>query len=671
MEIILAKSAGYCFGVNQAVEMVEEALKKDNETIYTLGPLIHNKQVTDELEDRGVHIIQDPDEVQNQVVTIRSHGVGEDVMQTLLDHGNRLIDATCPYVKKIHKRVNEYHKLGYQILIIGDSIHPEVIGINGWCEYQGIVIKDKNSVPTEGKYDKICVVAQTTMNLELFDEIAQEILRRYPDGVILNTICNATKTRQEETAAMAKKADCMIIVGGLHSSNTLKLAEISRRHCNKTLHIETAEELDLRQIYNTDIVGVTAGASTPHWIIKEVINKMTKSFEEMLKDSEMEASYEESFRKLGRGTAVTGTVLAVSRDEAYLNINYKSDALLTRDEYGDQVADLTKEMAIGDEVDVMVINLNDGNGNVLVSKKRIAQKKAAEELFVAFEEKQILEGVIIKAVKGGLIVDLGLGQAFMPASQYHMRYIKDLEALVGKNVRGEVIEFDKRKNRVIFSQRMVLEREFKEKKAVESEQKEGFIQSVEVGQTLTGPIKSITNFGIFVKVGPIDGFVHVSDLSWKRISQPSDLYKLGDEVTAVVTEVNKEEFKIKMSIKDLTEEPWEAFKKNFKVGMEVPVTITRIAPFGAFAKIVDEVEGLIHISELSYEKVDKVESVLNAGDQVTVKIIGIDEDKKKISLSLKSLLQEPVKVVEADQTVYEDKSDNTIGNLLGDIFDQE
>lgn len=398
---------------------------------------------------------------------------------------------------------------------------------------------------------------------------------------------------------------------------------------------------------------------------------MTKSFEEMLKDSEMEASYEESFRKLGRGSVVAGTVLSASRDEVYLNINYKSDALLTRDEFGEDVEDLSKEVSIGDEIEVMVVNLNDGNGNVVVSKRKMAQKKAAEELYVAFEEKQILEGVVIKSVKGGLIVDLGLGQAFMPASQYHMRYIKDLDSLVGKNVRGEIIEFDKRKNRIIFSQRIVLEREFKEKKAMEAEQKESFIQSVEVGQQLTGPIKSITNFGIFVKIGPIDGFIHVSDLSWKRINHPSDLYKLGDEITAVITEINKEEYKIKMSIKDLTDEPWIEFAKNYKTGMEVDVTITRIAPFGAFARIIDEVEGLIHISELAHEKVDKVESVLKPGDQITVKIIGIDDEKRKISLSLKSMLQEPVKEVEANETVYEDKAENTIGELFGDLFDQE
>jgi 4-hydroxy-3-methylbut-2-enyl diphosphate reductase len=546
-----------------------------------------------------------------------------------------------------------------------------VIGINGWCEYKGIVLKDKNSVPRNVKYDRICVVAQTTMNLEIFNEISQEILHIYPHAVILNTICKATKTRQEETATIAAKADCMVVIGGLHSSNTVKLADISRKFCKKTLHIETADDLDLKEFETCDTIGVTAGASTPHWIIKEVITKMTKSFEEMLKDSEMEASYEESFRKLGRGSVVTGIVLSVSRDEVYLNINYKSDALLTRDEFGEDVADLAQAVSIGDEVEVMVVDLNDGNGNVVVSQKKIAQKRASEELYVAFEEKRILEGVVIKSVKGGLIVDLGMGQAFMPASQYHMRYIKELDSLVGKNVRGEIIEYDKRKNRVIFSQRVVLEREYKDKKATETEQKETFIQSVEVGQSLTGPIKSITNFGIFVKVGPIDGFIHVSDLSWKRINHPSDLYKLGDEVTAVITEVNKEDYKIKMSIKDLSEEPWEAFVKNYRAGMEADVTITRIAPFGAFAKIVDDVEGLIHISELSHDKVDKVESVLKPGDQVTVKIIGIDTEKRKISLSLRSLLEEPVKEVEPDQTVYEDKAGQTIGDLFGDLFDQK
>jgi 4-hydroxy-3-methylbut-2-enyl diphosphate reductase len=671
MKIILAESAGYCFGVNQAMKKVEDALEKGTDKIYTLGPLIHNRQVTDKLEKQGVKIINDVKSAADGIITVRSHGVGEDIIRQIAESGIELIDATCPYVKKIHNKVRQYHQMDYKIFIVGDSAHPEVIGINGWCDYTAEVINDKNSVPIDRKYDKICVVAQTTMNRGIFEEISEEIKKSYPEAIILNTICNATKTRQEETANIAKISDCMVIVGGRHSSNTKKLADIAGMYCESTIHIETSDELNVDILKDCETVGITAGASTPHWIIKEVINKMTKSFEEMLKDSEMEASYEETFRKLGKGSIVAGKVIGVNKNEIYLNINYKADAILSKNEYTDEDIDLTEAVKVDDEIEVMVTNLNDGNGNVEVSKRKIQQKKAAEELYNAFNEKRLLEGVVTKAVKGGLIVDLGLGQAFMPASQYHMRFVKDLETLVGKNVRGLIIEFDKRKNRVIFSQKVVLEQEYKEKKEQEKKAKDEFINSVEVGTILEGPIKSITNFGIFVKVGPIDGFVHISDLAWKRIKHPSDMFKLGEEVKALVTEVNKEDYKIKMSIKDLTEEPWEAFAKKYNTGDEVDVKITRTAPFGAFAEIMEEVEGLIHISELSHEKVEKVEDVLKPGDQVVAKIIGINGEDRKISLSIKELVEEPAKEIEVNETVYEDEADNSIGNILGDIFDQQ
>lgn len=671
MEIILAKSAGYCFGVSQAIKQVEDAANKNEGPIYTLGPLIHNKQVTDKLSERGVQIVEDISQAEGGVLTVRSHGVGEDVMEAISRKNIALIDATCPYVRKIHNKVKYYSQQGYEIFIIGDANHPEVIGINGWCDYKATVLNDKNSVPTDGKYDKICVVAQTTMNREIFDEISEEITKYYPDAIILNTICNATSTRQEETRNIAKRSDCMIVVGGLHSSNTRKLADISRKYCANTIHIETADELDTNQLKGCKTAGITAGASTPHWIIKEVINKMTKTFEEELKDSDMEASYEESFKRLGRGSMVTGKVISVNKDEIYLNINYKSDALLKKEEYTKEDLDLTTVVKPDDEIEVMILNLNDGNGYVQVSRERIKQKKASEELYNAFTDKKLLDGVVAKVVKGGMIVDLGIGEAFMPASQYHFKFIKDMETLVGKNVRGLIIEFDKKKNRVIFSQKVVLEKEYQEKKAKETESKESFINSLEVGQTLEGTVKSITNFGVFLNIGPIDGFVHISDLSWKKVKHPLDVLKLGETIQAVITELNIPDNKIKMSIKDLTEEPWTKFTQAFSVGDVAEVKITKLAPFGAFARIMDEIEGLIHISELSYDKVDKVEDAVKINDVVKVKIIGINDEKKKISLSIKELADEPVKVVESNETVYEDDANNTIGDLFGDLFSQD
>lgn len=671
MEIILAKSAGYCFGVNNAIDSVEKAIKNfKNTNIYTLGPIIHNPQVIKKLVSKGVKSINDLTEVNEGVVVIRSHGVGEKIIREAEKLGFNIINATCPYVKSIQQKAKEHYKNGYQIIIVGNENHPEVIGINGWCDSEALIIGEKNKVPNLKKYDKICVVAQTTITEDFFNDVTKEIKDQNSNVIVFNTICNATRERQEETKNIASKVNCMIIVGGYHSSNTQKLVIISKKYCKNTFHIESKKDIDIDSMNKFKKIGISAGASTPNWIIKEVIQLM----ENQLNDNEEEQkevheSYEETFKSFRRGNIVKGKVLSVTENELFINIGYKSDGIIEKKEYTkDLNDDLTKIVKVEDEVEAIILDLNDGSGYVKLSKLRVDNKKAMQEIVNVFNEKRTVEGKIIKSVKGGLIVDIGFTEVFMPASQYHFKFVKDLNTLVGEEVKGKIIEYDKKKNKIIFSQKIILEEEEKNRREQELKTKKEFIDSLDVNQNVTGKIKTIMKYGVFIEIGSLDGFVHISDLSWGKVKHPSEVVKEGETVEAVVTNIDKDNFKIKLSIKDLTEDPWTNFRKDFSVNDEVDVEITNILPFGGFAQIIPHVEGLIHISELSHEKVNKVDDVIKVGDSVKVKIIGIDEENKKISLSIKESLPPIVKEIEENITVYKEDVNNTLGDLFGDLF---
>lgn len=672
MNIRLAKTAGYCFGVDNAIESVNKAIETYREMhIYTLGPIIHNKQVIDGLSKQGVSSVDDIKEVDKGVVVIRSHGVGENMLREIADKNLITINATCPYVKSIQLKAKEYFNKGYKIIIIGSENHPEVKGINGWCNNEALIINHKNNVPNIEKYDKICVVAQTTIINDLFDEVTKEIKNNFKGEVILfNTICNATKERQRETEEIAKEVDLMVIIGGYHSSNTQKLVTLSKKKCLNTIHIETKDDLDLNDYSQYNKIGISAGASTPHWIIKEVIDKMDKEIQETENEQiNMSQEYDESLKTFRKGTKVTGKVISVSKDEVFVNIGYKADGIIKKQNFTeDAQADLTEIITPQEEVEAIILDLNDGSGYVELSKIKVDKYKSMEALENAFNQKLDIEGVISKAIKGGLLVKLDFAEVFMPASHYHFKFVKDLETLVGEKVKGRIIEFDKKKNKVIFSQRVLLEEERDNKRILNEKEKEEFIDSLQDGQKINAKVKSIMKYGVFAEIGPMDGFIHISDLSWSKVKHPSDVLKEGDLIETIIINIDKENQKVKLSMKELQEDPWTVFKKNYDVNDKVKVKIKNIVSFGAFAEIIPQVEGLIHISQLSNDKVNQVEDVVKLNDEVEVIITGINDENRKISLSIKEALPPVVQEIQKNTTVHKEEGATTLGDLFGDIL---
>ena len=669
MKVIRAKYAGFCFGVKNAVDVARDvALSNKDKKVCSLGELIHNETVVNELASLGLNVINDIDILESGIVVIRSHGVGKDIYQKLEQKNIKIVDATCPYVKSIQNKVEIYHKKGYNIIIVGDALHPEVIGVNGWCENSATVMYDADEARTYTSDKKVCIVAQTTIIKDVFEQICDIVKNKCDEVVVFNTICSATTQRQTYAKELSSKVDIMVVVGGKNSSNTKKLASICKENCREVIHVNTSTDLYnyKLQFKNCKIAGLTAGASTPEQIILEVRNKMdnlNENFEQLLDD----------MKRFKVGDIVTGEVIAVNDNEVYINIGYKSDGVIKKNDF---VVDLYNELksivAIGDKIDAMVMEMNDGTGNVSLSKLKVDEIGAYKEAGVKFEEKATLAGKITRIVKGGVIVDLGFASAYMPANQYGLKYIEDLNSLLGKEVEGRIIDFNADKNKIIFSRRVILAEERDAKRAEQAKVKAEAYAALELDQVITTTVKNIADYGIFVDLKGVDGFIHVSDLSWSRVSNPKNFCVVGDEIQAVVTELSEEngKYRIKLSIKALTKEPWQMFLDDYKVGDVVEVTVKNLAKFGAFAEIIPSIEGLIHISNLSYEKVANVESVLTAGDKVKVKIIDVDKDSKRIALSIKDLAEAPKKKIERDKVYYKEDGQDTLEDAFKKYLDK-
>ncbi len=751
MYIIMAEKAGYCFGIRNAMKMTEDALARcSGRPIAALGDISHNRQEMARLEQEGLTRVNSLEEISEGSMIIRSHGEAKAVLEEAQSKGLHVVNATCPFVRALQRKIEQYDALGYQIVIIGDAAHPEVQGACGWAVKPVLVLNDLQAAEKLGQFDKICVVAQTTILEDKFLAITEVLKTKTRDILIFNTICSATADRQKAARELAEKVDGMVVVGGYHSSNTQKLAEICSARCKNTWHVETAEELNMQALAGCSRIGLTAGASTPDWIIQEVTESMEENkleqtvvAEESVQPETAEVTTEapaaeavveapavqeapaaepdaadvedadfdfaaeiDNMKPVRKNSVIEGEVLSVSDDEVILNIGYKADAVIQKRDYTwKHDEDLTELVHVGDKIDAIVTDLNDGDGRVKLSKIKYDNQKVQRQLAEAYENKTVLEGKV-KAVSGsGLIVDIGFAEIFMPASQYHTRYVKDLEALVGQEVRGIIIDYNAKRRRAILSQKVILEKENKARQKAQRELKEQRFGELEVDDIVTGKVKTITDFGIFVDLNGIDGFVHRSDLTWERANDPKSIVEKGQEIEAKVISKNDEDKKIKLSVKALQEKPWEQFVNNYKEGDEVDVTITNTLDFGAFAQILPGVEGLIHVSEISYDRVESVASVLNPGQTVTVKIIGINNEKEKISLSIKATLPEPERTQRAprsnnngggkskersggyerrsdggerrarrpqsnkNKTVYEESANVTLGDAFGNLFE--
>lgn len=636
-EIKVAKSAGFCFGVDRAVKLVYGELEKGNKSVATLGPIIHNADVVNDLTDKGVRIADSVDDLkEGEKAVIRSHGVGKKIYEGLDQKGNAYIDATCPFVARIHKIVREKTEEGYFILIAGDKDHPEVQGIVGHCDENYYVFKDEDQLKSffsknyKNLEKKLAIVAQTTYNILIWGECLKVIPKDDENILVFDTICNATSQRQSDAALLSKEVDVMIVVGGKNSSNTIKLYNVCSENC-PSYHIENADELYSLNLKNAEKIGITAGASTPAYIIKEVQNTMAEILED---DINFEEALEQSFKKVHTGERVKGYIAAVNNSEAIVDIGTKHTGYVPLSELTD---DQTKKpsdiVSVGEEVDLIVTKINDQEGIVTLSKKKVDELVGFDNISKAKEEDAVLDGVVLNVVKGGILVSVDGVRVFVPASQTGLGRDKNLDELLKQKVQIKIIEVNESRRRAVGSIKAVA-------KAQREAAKAAFWETAEIGKVYKGEVKSLTNYGTFVDLGGIDGMVHISELSWGRIKHPSQVVKVGDILEVYIKELDKESGRISLGFKKAEDNPWVKFQNNYNVGDVVKATIVSITPFGAFAQIIEGVDGLIHISQIADKRVDNVNDVLSVGQEVDVKITEIDLDKKRISISIRALLDD-------------------------------
>ena len=656
MSITVAKTAGFCFGVNRAVEIVNKLADGDSK-VCTLGPIIHNKEMVSELKNKGVFSIDDINEAKNfDTVVIRSHGVPKSVYDTLATFDCEVVDATCPFVSKIHRIVKKAGESDKTVLIAGDKNHPEVMGIVGHCVNDCYTFKDEEELESaldimrKKNIDNICVVAQTTFDVTLFEKCLKNIKKVYTNAEIFDTICNATSERQAEAASLSKSSSCMIIIGDKHSSNTCKLFSICNRNCDNTFLVETASDLDLDAVKSASSIGVTAGASTPARIIKEVLDTMS----EVIKSSEtndfenFEEMLEESLKSLNTNERVMGVVVGIAPNEVFVDVGRKQAGFIPFDELSAAPINSPEDVvSIGDELELLIMKTNDQEGTIMLSKRRVDAKKGWELLEKAYEAKEIITGVVTEIINGGVIVVANDTRVFIPASQATLSRDEDLAALKGQEVSFRLIEVSQRgrRRKVIGSIKSVLKDEFAEKRAA-------FWETAEVGKTYTGTVKTLTNYGAFVDLGGVSGMIHISELSWLRIKHPSEVVNVGDTVEVYIKDINDETKKISLGYKKTEDNPWTILENQYPVGTVVNATIVGMTTFGAFANIIPGIDGLIHISQISNKRIEKPQDELKVGETVEAKITAIDFEKKRVSLSIRELLPDaPVAAVETEEAV--------------------
>ena len=668
MKITLAKTAGFCFGVARAVKKAEEFISCKT-SACTLGPLIHNPIFVKELEEKGVYSAKDISEVRDgYTLIVRTHGITKELFSEIEESHISFYDATCPFVKKIHSIVAERSAAGDKILIAGDENHPEVIGIRSYCKTQRFVFSDEeqlDSIKKNNEFsenDTFSLVSQTPFDLKTFKKCEKFAKILYTNLKIFDTICNATALRQEEASALAKENDMMIVIGGRNSSNTEKLYKL----CNaitKTYLIEEASELSEINFNGISSVGVTAGASTPDSIIKEVIKTMSESnvniesvvenqgqveAVENTEEMSFEQALEESLNSMSNDQKVVGMVMHIAPNEIQVDIGRKQTGIIPADEYSaDPAADPMKELKVGDKLNLIIMKTNDAEGTIMLSKRRYDAVKFWDSIVEANKEGTILEGAVVEVISKGLIVVVNGVRIFVPASLSGVPRDGRLEEMLNKTVNFVVIDIDKRRRRAVGSIREA-------NNIARKANKEKFWAAVEEGQKYTGTVRSLTDYGAFVEIEGVTGMIHRTELSWKRIKHPSDVVNVGDVVEVYIKALDREKGKISLGFKKIEDNPWEILKRDYPEGKVTEVKITKIATFGAFAEIFPGMEGLIHISQIANERIEKPQDVLSIGQTVEVKIVEIDSEKRKIGLSMKALLPVPEKPVVVEEEPVEE-----------------
>jgi small subunit ribosomal protein S1 len=612
-------------------------------------------------------------------VVIRAHGVSPEIYEEMKQAGLSIEDATCPYVKKIHKLVEEKYGECFQIIIIGDRNHPEVKGINGWCHYTAKIldsVEEAESLEIAGK--KLCVVAQTTITKEKWENINDSLKKRFENIIKFDTICSATSLRQKEAEDIAGVVDLMLVVGGKNSSNTQKLYDICKKYCECTYKVETSGDLPPVNIKNIKKIGITAGASTPEKVIKEVIKQMSE-----LDKQETEMSFKDAFESslvtLQSGEVVKGTIIGYNNNEVYVDLGFKSDGVIKMEEFTDD-PDFKPEEVIkpGDEIEVFIVRVNDGEGNVQLSKKKVDVMKNWSKVEQSYENKTPLQAKVIDVVNGGVIASAGGVRIFVPASQLSDRFVKDLKEFLKQTLTVRIVEYNKQKRKLVGSARVILE----EEKASSANEVWG---TIEAGRKYSGTVKNLMDFGAFVDIGGVDGLIHLSELSWSKIKHPSEVLKVGDKVEVTVLDFDRDKKRISLGYRKTEDNPWNIASEKYKVGDVIKGKVVRIVPFGAFVEIEKGVDGLVHISQISNVRIAKPSDVLEIGQEIEAKVTEFNLEARKIGLSIKEVNpidpvpanveekagQEPANPEDVIPSEHKEDIGNTIGEVLGNVTVEE
>ncbi|HKM42522.1 MAG TPA: bifunctional 4-hydroxy-3-methylbut-2-enyl diphosphate reductase/30S ribosomal protein S1 [Limnochordia bacterium] len=727
VEIVLADGAGFCFGVKRALDLTAKTIRETDpaKPIHTLGPLIHNPQVVDQLKVQGVEVMEQPGDQSSGVVIVRSHGVAPKVMDELTELNYDVVDATCPFVHRAMRWAKQLHDEGYQVIIVGDRDHPEVQAILGCTDETAHVVSTPQEIQELPIASRVGIIAQTTQSVSNFKACVNELTGMVEDLKAFDTICTATEQRQTSAWELAAQVDVMVVIGGRNSANTKRLAELCKEQGTATYHIETPEELKSQWFAGVKRAGVTAGASTPDWLIEGVLTRMSEftegkvaeameeniqateeqeteveevveeATEEAVEEAVEEATEEEAteeeateegisedhmseydVRMPTPGAVIKGRVVQISNDEVLVDIDYKSEGRVPLNELS-FISNANPEdiVSVGDEIVVKVLKVDDSEGNVLLSKKRADADQSWEKLEELFESSGTLTAKVVQVVKGGLLVNVGV-RGFIPASHVSRGFEDDLQKYIGQELELRIIELDRSKNNVVFSHKDVLEEQHADAKA------EAFA-SLEEGQKVKGIVRRLTDFGAFVDIGDgVEGLLHVSEMAYSRVNHPSDVVTEGEEITVMILGVNQERERISLGLKQTIADPWSTVTERYEVGQKVNGEVTRVVDFGAFVKLEDGIEGLVHISELSHKHVAKAEEVVQSGQEVEIKIISVDAQARRIGLSIKELEPKPAtpaasapsprrgRQPQQDLTAGTDNAELTtnLGAMFGDLF---
>lgn len=650
-EIIRADHSGFCFGVREAIEKAEKAAVQRKGPIYSCGSLIHNSLVTEQLAQKGVRIIDSPEEAEpGATVIIRSHGEGKAFYETAEERNLHLVDATCPFVARIHDLVRTAREKGQTVVIVGDQNHPEVRGINGWCGDSAIIV-NSGQAAEKIQEDDLFVVAQTTIQRGLFDEVLETLKKKKKRISVNNTICSATSNRQKSCMETAKSVELMLVLGDRKSSNTKKLYDISKKYCDNAYFIENIEDLPLKEVEKCNRIGIAAGASTPECLIKEVIANMSEITLENNEINSMDAlmdEIEKSLRLPRGGEIVTGKVHQVTDKEIIVNLGCKKDGIIPLDEItveGDQkLTDLYQE---GDEIQAKVVKTDDGDGSILLSKKKLEVGEHWDEINQALEDKSNIEVKVVRPVNGGVIAAYKEVSGFIPLSQLSDRYVENAEEFVGQVLTVKVSRVDQRRGKAVFSHKMYLNEE-KNKRIAE------IWEGLSVDDVVEGTVMRFTDYGAFVDIGGIDGLLHISEISWGKLKHPQEVLSIGDKIRVKVLSMSAEKGKISLGLKQNQPEPWSVINDKYEVGQVVTGKVVQIKEYGAFVELEPGLDGLVHISEVAHKRVGNIADELTVGQEVSAKILEIDQERRRISLSIKETLDEADQPMQAEETAAEE-----------------